>query len=155
MRTLAVFMALGLLAYISQAKAFLKEFKVKFITAKFDIIRTQATGFKTIFFFVRIQISNMTEFKGTLNDAALNLFWGAKNLGHIDLRNAVTIEGNKMKVVEIPVQIATSAVIKSLPEILQMVANGKAIVFQAKGKLNFNAGSVTVNEPISVPLLTA
>lgn len=147
-------MGAGLIAYLASAKKFLTTFKVKFLDAKFDFARSAATNFQKIVFFIRISVNNNTDFIGTLNSAKMELYYGKKKLGYVDLKNAVTITAGKETVAEIPVQVQTLNLINSIPQMFQLIAGGnKSLTFHLNGNLNFNAGTYNVNQDIKVPLI--
>lgn len=143
----------GLIAYLASAKRFLDTYKVKFLDAKFDFARTAQSKFLKLIFFIRINVANDTDFAGTLNSAKLEVYYGKKKLGFVDLKNAVTIKAGATTVVEIPCNVDTLNVINSLQGMFQLVSSGKSLVFHVKGPLNFNAGTYTVDQDFKVPLL--
>lgn len=143
----------GLYDYFNAAKKFLTVYKVKFLDAKFDYQATAGSSFQTTFFKIKIRVANDTDFSGTLNTAKISVYYGAKKLAYVDAKNAITIQANKETIVEIPVRVSTFAFIRSIPELLQIVASGKTLSLHLKGDLNFAAGTYTVDQDIKVPLL--
>lgn len=155
MPLLLVIVGIGIYEYLQQAKKFLDTYRIEFLDGKFDGRRTVEAGFKTIFFGIRIKVSNTTDFVGTLQSAKIALYWNRKKLGFVDLKNAVTIKANGITVVEIPVRMQTLNLIQSIPEMINLVSNNKSLVFHISGPLNFAAGTYNVDQDYRVPLLEA
>lgn len=153
MKKLLLLAGAVILWQIAEAKKFLKNVKVKFLDGKFDYKSTEASGFQKIYFRIRVSVGNNTQLATTLQSAKVALYWDKKKLGFVDLKKAVSIQAGKDVVVEIPVQVQTINLIRSIPELLQVIGNNKALVFHVTGPLNFNAGTYTVDQDIKVPLL--
>ncbi len=134
-------------------KDFKGSYKIKFIDALFDYAGTKATVFTQVKFAIRIEVENITDFKGTLQSGKLAIAWNKKSLGYVTVSKPVTIEPNSKTVVTIPVSIPTLNIINSASDLLQAMTNGKVLIFNITGDLNFAVGTVKVNEQYKLALL--
>lgn len=145
MKPFFILIGAGLVIYYLEGKKFLERYKVSFLDAAFKYPATLATAFTRLFFTIKIKVENPTEFKGTLNSAALQVSYSGADLGTVNIRNPVTMEPNGSQTVEIPVQVSTNTLAKSIPEIIKQLKSGSGLIFNVKGNLNFAAGTQTVN----------
>lgn len=145
---------LGAFLYYQQSEDFLQKYHISFIDASFDLAKTEAAAFANIYFNIKIDVANITDFTGTLQSALLNVYLKSTgtNLGYVNLPAPVTINPQAHTVVSIPIAVKTANVIDNVTNIYQIIANGQTLTFNIKGKLVFGIGTLTVDQDYPVKL---
>jgi hypothetical protein len=142
----------GFFNYLMAGKKFFSTYKIKFLDSKFDSAETIRSGFTNIFFKIKIQVENKTDFVGKLNSANAALYYGTKKIAIVDAKNSIGIQAQKNTIVEIPIVVATINLVNSIPVIINAISEGKALKFHVKGIMHFSAGDYEFNQDINVPL---
>lgn len=146
MKKLLLLLALGTAYYFVQAKEFVKDFTVKFLTAKLDFVKTRDSGFSRIFFTLKMMVKNTTDFTGTLQNGTIGLFYNGKLVGYSDSKEPVEIKAKEELPINVPVEIPTAKLVESIPEMFQILNTTRKLKFRIKGKLNFKVGTYYIDQ---------
>jgi len=152
MPVIILLIGLGAYLYYQDAQKFKENYKIRFIDAVFDKNRTGASFFTKIYFTIRFEVINETDFVGKLQSAVLNIFYNGKQLGATKVLAPVTIVKKGVTRIELPVMIPTLMLIDSVATIVTAIKNKSALTFNIKGDLNFLIGKITVNEVYKINL---
>jgi hypothetical protein len=147
--------ALGVAAYLYWQKGneFMDTYQVKFIDGVFNYNKTRDSFFVNIFFTLRIEVDNTTDFSGTLQSAKLKLSYNGNLLGTINKTEPVTIVKNGKTRIEIPVSVPVIKMVSNILSIISQVKSKSGVLqFKVQGDLNFGIGTVTVNQDYKVSL---
>ncbi len=151
MKKLLALIALGAAFYYTQAKTFLKEYKVKFFNAKLNGKKTREYAYSRIFFTVKMMVMNNTGFEGTLQSGYITVSYKGKVVGATEVKEPIAIK-QKETVLQIPASLDSLKLIGSLPEMFSLLTTARELKFHLDGELKFAIGTYRVNTDYKVEI---
>lgn len=152
MKKLIALIALGAGIYYLQAKEFLSTYKVKFFSGRLNKDKTRDSGYRKIYFDIKMRIENKTGFTGTLQSGLVILSYKGKIIGTAKAAQPITISREDGASVLIPAAIDSLKLIGSIPEMFAMITQTQKINFHLDGYLKFNIGQYKINENYTVSI---
>lgn len=150
---LVLFFAAGLMIYAGQLKSFAKGYKIRFLNLRFLFKRSLSDGMGRLHFIAAIEVSNVTEFTGSLIKG--NLFFNVKGqkVANVVISEKITIPKKDKIRLEIPFSIVSKNLFHTVSQAWAAVSENREIEIRLKGSLTFLSGTLDLNETINTKLI--
>ena len=104
-------------------------------------------------FIAAIEVSNVTEFTGSLIKG--NLFFNVKGqkVANVVITEKITIPKKDKIRLEIPFSIVSNTLFNTVSEVWSAVSENREIEIRLKGSLTFLSGTLDLNETINTKLI--
>jgi len=141
---------LALVYYFYNAQTFGKYVKARFSGLQFDLNRTKANLFTQIWFNVKLQVLNPSNFGVAIKAVSIDILYNGRKIGTVEKLGETLLKPYSENNFEVPAAIPTFSIFGTVQNAINALTNKTPINLNLQGVIVTNSGTVEVNEHLTL-----